>query len=175
MGKRSPRRGAYGNNATYLVDRIARDRPDILERMKAGEYNHVRQAAIDAGIAFARRPYAGLHPDDVPLAKLMEAWAHAPLETRQLFLEIMDDEINAAYEGRLLNGADLRKGPAPWGPVDGAAIPEIEAAIDAGATVNDVARRLQVSPRTLRRWRAGTAKPNQEARRRIAALAAPTP
>ena len=39
-----------GNRADYLTRRIARDRPDILERMKAGEYASVRAAAIDAGI-----------------------------------------------------------------------------------------------------------------------------
>lgn len=39
-----------GTSDKYLADRIARDRPDILERMKAGEYRSVRSAAIDAGI-----------------------------------------------------------------------------------------------------------------------------
>jgi hypothetical protein len=34
----------------YLVARIARDRPDVLERMKQGEFISVRQAAIAAGI-----------------------------------------------------------------------------------------------------------------------------
>jgi hypothetical protein len=34
----------------YLVARIARDRPDVLERMKQGEFLSVRQAAIAAGI-----------------------------------------------------------------------------------------------------------------------------
>jgi hypothetical protein len=34
----------------YLVARIARDHPDILERMKAGEFATVRQAALAAGI-----------------------------------------------------------------------------------------------------------------------------
>jgi hypothetical protein len=34
----------------YLVARIARDHPDILERMKTGEFPTVRQAAIAAGI-----------------------------------------------------------------------------------------------------------------------------
>ena len=38
------------NNAEYLTARIARDRPDILEEMKAGKYRSVRAAAIDAGI-----------------------------------------------------------------------------------------------------------------------------
>ncbi len=39
-----------GNRSQYLVNRIARDRPDILARMKAGEFAYVRQAAIAAGI-----------------------------------------------------------------------------------------------------------------------------
>lgn len=34
----------------YLVARIARDHPDVLERMKKGEFVSVRQAAIAAGI-----------------------------------------------------------------------------------------------------------------------------
>lgn len=36
------------NDADYRVARIARDRPDILDRMKAGEYRSVYAAAIDA-------------------------------------------------------------------------------------------------------------------------------
>jgi len=39
-----------GTRAKYLAARIARDRPDILEEMKAGKYRSVRAAAIDAGI-----------------------------------------------------------------------------------------------------------------------------
>ncbi len=39
-----------GNRSQYLVNRIARDRPDILARMKAEEFESVRQAAIAAGI-----------------------------------------------------------------------------------------------------------------------------
>jgi len=34
-------------NADYLTARIARDHPDILERMKAGEYKSVRAAGKD--------------------------------------------------------------------------------------------------------------------------------
>ncbi len=43
-----------GTNADYLTSRIARDRPDILERMQAGEYKSVRAAADDAGIVKRR-------------------------------------------------------------------------------------------------------------------------
>ena len=44
-------------NADYLTARIARDRPDILERMKAGEFRSVRAAAIEAGIVKVPTPY----------------------------------------------------------------------------------------------------------------------
>jgi hypothetical protein len=43
-----------GNSADYFTARIARDRPDILERMKAGEFSSVRQAAKEAGIVNER-------------------------------------------------------------------------------------------------------------------------
>ena len=43
-----------GTAADYLTARIARDRPDILERMKAGEFRSVRQAALEAGIVKPR-------------------------------------------------------------------------------------------------------------------------
>ena len=39
-----------GNRSVYLVNRIARDRPDVLERMKAGEFETVYDAARAAGI-----------------------------------------------------------------------------------------------------------------------------
>jgi len=38
-----------GNSADYLTARIARDRPDILDGMKRGDYPSVRAAATDAG------------------------------------------------------------------------------------------------------------------------------
>ncbi len=50
-----------GTSANYLTARIARDRPDILERMQAGEYPSVRAAALDAGIV---RPRISI-PSDV--------------------------------------------------------------------------------------------------------------
>lgn len=47
---KTERMESAGTDSEYLTARIARDRPDILERMKAGEYRSVRSAAIDAGI-----------------------------------------------------------------------------------------------------------------------------
>lgn len=53
-GRRSSFRDSKATSGTdtteYQVARIARDHPDILERMKAGEYASVEAAAIDAGI-----------------------------------------------------------------------------------------------------------------------------
>jgi len=79
-----------GTSADYLTARIARDRPDILERMKAGEYPSVRRAAMDAGIvkptvthgvsadAFARAARKHLTYDQIEqlveqLAEMLEA------------------------------------------------------------------------------------------------------
>lgn len=39
-----------GTDSDYLTARIARDRPDILERMQAGEFKSVRAAAREAGL-----------------------------------------------------------------------------------------------------------------------------
>jgi hypothetical protein len=49
-GTNSPPANRGSNNAEYLTARIARDHPEILERMKAGEFPSVRKAALEAGI-----------------------------------------------------------------------------------------------------------------------------
>jgi len=50
------------DNPDYLTARIARDRPDILERMKAGEYRSVRAASPDRRAKGAdRRVYRAGH------------------------------------------------------------------------------------------------------------------
>jgi hypothetical protein len=48
--KKPHEKAKAGNRSDYLVARIARDRPDILERMKAGEFTSVREAARAAGM-----------------------------------------------------------------------------------------------------------------------------
>ena len=48
--KKPHEKARAGNRSDYLVSRIARDRPDILERMKAGAFPTVREAARAAGI-----------------------------------------------------------------------------------------------------------------------------
>jgi hypothetical protein len=64
-------------NVGYLTARIARDRPDILERMKAGEFRSVRQAALEAGIV---KPPS-------PLRELERWWGKATPEDRAAFAE----------------------------------------------------------------------------------------
>jgi hypothetical protein len=48
--KKPHEKARAGNRSDYLVSRIARDRPDLLERMKAGAFTSVREAAREAGI-----------------------------------------------------------------------------------------------------------------------------
>lgn len=70
-GKAGPGRGnktddnvsrlSYGNSAGYLASVIARDHKGIHDRMKAGEFKSVRQAALAAGIV---RPRASVYVDD---------------------------------------------------------------------------------------------------------------
>ena len=63
-----------GNRSDYLVARMARDRPDLfLERMKAGEFASVREAAREAGII-----------KDVSLVnQVVRLWEKATPEERQ--------------------------------------------------------------------------------------------
>ena len=67
---------ARGNAPDYLTARIARDRPDILEQMKAGEFPSVRQAAIAAGIVRER----GI------VYRLQRLWEKATKDQRDEFL-----------------------------------------------------------------------------------------
>ena len=39
-----------GNGQSYLLRRLARDAPEVLERVKTGEFKSARAAAIEAGI-----------------------------------------------------------------------------------------------------------------------------
>ncbi len=44
----------YGSSTAYLMARIARDNPDVLERVKAGEFKSAAEAARAAGIKVTR-------------------------------------------------------------------------------------------------------------------------
>src|SRR5688500_8712695 len=71
--KKPHEKARSGNRSNYLVARIARDRPDILERMKAGKFTSVREAAREAGII-----------KEVALVKqIVRLWEKATPEERQ--------------------------------------------------------------------------------------------
>ena len=149
----------YGHAADDLARRMARDRPDILQQMKEGQYRSVRQAAIAAGII---QIPAG---EDKALMCLYEAWRKAGLEDRRLFLGLLADEIEAAAEGHYLNSDPPRRGPPPFVPHKGTKSPELEVLIHAGTTVSGLAPQLGVSYRTICRWRSGQSHLSPEKRR----------
>jgi hypothetical protein len=158
-------KGNYGTEADYLTARIARDRKDILERMRAGEYTSVRKAAIDAGIIHTP------HPEDKILFRLIDAWASASLEDRQAFLWCIEEELEAVYNGEYQNHFQRRRGPDPYPVGEGAEeIPELEALLLQGETMTGVARQLGVTYRTVARWRRGTAKPSKAIREKLARI-----
>ena len=147
--------GGYGNNSHYLAGRLKRDRPDIVEDILNGNYRSIRAAAIEAGI-IAAPP----HIEDRSLDKLVSAWRSADLESRQVFLSLFDDEIDAAQNSELLNVVPIRRGNnATYKPT--VVIPEIEEQLDNGATVGDVANLIGVSIRTIQAWRSGKTKADQ--------------
>lgn len=154
--RNKPHGFSYGNNAAYLTARIKRDRPDILEDMKQGKYKSVRKAAIDAGIIY--KP----HPEDADLERLVGAWRAASVESRQIFLALVADDIDAPPK---------KRGMQPWSPAAGAEISDLEALINAGETLNSIAGKIGVSLRTVRRWRAGDTKPDDTIRTKLAEIA----
>jgi hypothetical protein len=72
-----------GTGADYRTARIARDRPDILKRMKAGEFKSVNAAAIAAGF---------VHPPPA-LKELLRIWRKASPDERQAFVNEHLSEI----------------------------------------------------------------------------------
>jgi hypothetical protein len=62
-------RTSRGETQTYLLRRLARDRPDILERVKSGEFRSARAAAIEAGTFWPAQ--TGQWPSPAVSANLM--------------------------------------------------------------------------------------------------------
>jgi len=76
-------------NADYLTARIARDRPDILERMKAGEFPSVRAAALEAGII---KRHVAIPLDPARAARLLRKhFKGEDLEALHRLLTVEDD------------------------------------------------------------------------------------
>jgi hypothetical protein len=82
--KKPHEKAKAGNRSDYLVARMARDRPDILERMKAGEFASVREAAREAGII-----------KDVSLVtQVVRLWEKATPEERQTIRQRLAIEVD---------------------------------------------------------------------------------
>jgi hypothetical protein len=141
-------RHGYGNSQAYLLLRLARDRPDLLDAWERSEYRSVRAAAIAAGII--RLP----DPDERALERLFAAWRAADLETRRAFVWLVE-------EGDCDDMPKLRPGPRPWRREE-TSPPEIEAALARGETIVGLATKLGVSRQTITRWRAAIAKPRRK-------------
>jgi hypothetical protein len=112
MTKRGSRRSStyhHGHLAQYLAAKIVSNRRDILDRMIAAENRSAQRAAIDADIL--QDP----DPEDKRYLALVEAWRKADLVDRQIFLEVMREEMEAAQAGEYLQPRSLPKGPWPWG------------------------------------------------------------
>lgn len=60
-----------GNGQAYLLRRLARDAPEILDRVKAGEFKSARAAAIEAGI-IRPVPTVRLVDDPAKVAKMIQ-------------------------------------------------------------------------------------------------------
>jgi hypothetical protein len=67
----------YGTSTAYLTARLARDRPDILARLHAGEYRSVRAAAREAGMV----------KDPTPLHVLQRLWHRASPDERRALVD----------------------------------------------------------------------------------------
>lgn len=77
-----------GESSEYLTARIARDRPDILDEMKAGKYPSVRAAALDAGIV---KPRISIPADPAgAAAALTRRFSRADLT---LLVELLAEQI----------------------------------------------------------------------------------
>lgn len=88
--KKPHEKAKAGNRSDYLVARMARDRPDILERMKAGEFTSVREAAREAGII-----------KDVSLVhQVVRLWEKATSEERQTIRQRLAINADERHEGQ---------------------------------------------------------------------------
>ena len=80
-----------GTSADYLTRRIARDYPDILARMKAGEFRSVRAAALEAGIV----PRTGTIRYDDPESAARSLRIHMKPDTRRVLGRLLLDDEEA--------------------------------------------------------------------------------
>ena len=69
----SPKTRKGSTSADYLADRIGRERPDILERMKRGEFTSFASAAREAGIKVPKSKRMVISNDNEAMAKALRS------------------------------------------------------------------------------------------------------
>ena len=82
---------AGGNSAEYLLGRLKRDHPDIVERLANGELTSIKRAAIKAGIIKVPSD-----KDRCPIQRIKMYWKRANATQRKDFLKWLK-----TAEGRL--------------------------------------------------------------------------
>ena len=103
------RRNQGGTSSDYLISRIARDRPDILERMKHLEYSSVAQAARDAGIGAAQPLKRVALTDNLERVAGSLTSYYAPLQVAYLVAFLMEDERVQAVFDDLQGNVDVHQ------------------------------------------------------------------
>ena len=92
---------AGSSNADYLSSRIARDRPDIWERMKRGEFKSVAAAAREAGIPVNISKRVVLSDDILRVSKALRVFYTAEqLQKLTAFITSEDVEVELAEEAK---------------------------------------------------------------------------
>lgn len=162
----------YGNSVDYLRARLKRDRPDL--------YDQMREEWIEKGCpgssppAYKYAKLAGIVIEDDTLTKLLKLWDKADLETRQAFVGLCWEEIDAAEEGIYLDkSVTVNPGPkpSPFYPEYAEPIPSLETLLEKGWSLSAIAKEIGVSYRTVTGWRAGRSKPRKSSLEKLAKLA----
>ena len=82
-----PRSKRGSTSADYLRDRIERERPDVLERMKRGEFTSIASAAREAGIKIPKSKRMVISNDNETMAKTLRS-AIGPDEFRKFAMVV---------------------------------------------------------------------------------------
>ena len=114
-------------DSAYWQRRLAREHPEIAERLRSGEIPSVRAAAIEAGLIRERKPLDDLRRAWAKAARgerrafLAEVGATAPVVDHDRLAKMSDDELSAELKraslGRL--ASSITRAPRrarPWAP-----------------------------------------------------------
>ena len=162
MGKRRFDAGRnYGNSATYLIARIKRDRPDIIDEFlrridtKGWNKNTDTLRAIAREMGYLPNP----DHDEKLLTEMLRMWNKADDDTRAVFEWLKDEPV-----------LRIKGGNEPW-QFDESAPSELVESVKA-RNMSEIARHCGVSRESVRRWARGQAKPRAEPLAKLKELAA---